>query len=180
MRSNDELLKIRHYKNELATAFRRKREPKLPLGPGHVIKGSMFDCNRKVFEKALTDYWDRLFVGWNPYKLDGKGCWEVWQKPIAKQELNDFEHWVADLEYLSLEFIKKLESMDAWKHKSMVSDIDEAHENYEAELDRKETELIKYTVKHNKSLFGKLKGLAQDGYNPLWFLSDNKEGSGQA
>lgn len=182
---NDKRVKQHHKKMALQKAFRTKKEPKLPLGDGHIITGSIFDCNRSYFERLLKAYWDRLFLGWNPYKKDGRGCWEVWQEPIRKGDLDDMEHWVADLDYLTPAFIDELRRMDSWEHKkntgySMAKTMDDAYEEYEAEIQRKEDESIKYAVRHNKRLFGQLKGLAQDGYNPLWFFSDKKQGNGQA
>lgn len=183
MRNNDELLKIRHYREAIDTAERRQNEVKLKPGIGHVVIGSIHDCNKKSFEKALKTYWDRLFVGWNPYKNDGNGCWEVWQKPLHKAQLSNFEHWVADLPFLRMDFIDDLRRMDDWEYKknvgrSRVDDMDRAYVDYEIGLDKQEDELIKYAVRHNKSAFGKLKGLAQDGINPFWFLSDKKQGNG--
>jgi len=179
MRNNDELVKIRHYKKMIAQAERRGNDPQLQRGPGHTRKGSIFDCDRKSFEKALTNYWDRLYVGWNPYKNEGNGCWEVWQKPIKKEDTSDFEHWVADLPYLTLAFIKRLKEMDAWENKNIVKDIDDKYEDEQLKLTKEEEDNIRYVVRHNKSLFKRLKVLAQDGYNPLWFFSDKRQGDGQ-
>lgn len=180
-RANDKLLRDHHVKQAILKSERLNRpEPSLTKGIGLIIKGSIFDCNRDHFERVLTACWDRLFVGWNPYKLEGRGCWEVWQRPIKRTELNDMEHWVADLPFLRLNFIEDLRRMDAWEHqksegRSLVVDADQAHSDWEDKIEKQETESIQYAVKHNKSLFRKLKGLAADGYNPLWFFSDKKE-----
>jgi len=180
MLSNDEIIKRRHVEEAYETAIRRNREPVLPKGPGHTCKGSIFDCNRKTFEKALTDYWDRLFVGWNPYKKEGRGCWEVWQRPIAKTKLSSFEHWVADLDYLDINFIKKLRSMDAWAYKEKTGrqlweDDDTKALEQQIALEKQEEDSIRYAAKHYKKAFGDLKDYTQSGFNPFWFFSDKKQ-----
>lgn len=183
-RANDKLVKEHHKKQAFMKAFRTKREPKLHTGIGHIVTGSMYDCNRSYFERLLSNYWDRLFLGWNPFKKEGLGCWEVWQRPIRQRDLNDMEHWVADIDYLTPKFIDELRRMDAWQHKkdsgySLAEDMDREATDWEIDIEKKEDESIKYAIRHNKSLFGKLKSLAQDGYNPLWFFSDKKQGNGQ-
>lgn len=186
MKQNDKLVRDHHVKQALLKAIRTKRpEPDLPHGPGLAVKGSIMDCDRRLFETMLKTYWDRLFVGWNPFKMNGRGCWEVWQRPIAKSELNDMEHWVADLPFLRLDFVKELQRMDAWEYeknhgRTLNEDMDESYDKWEEKLEKQEDESIRYAVRHNKSLFGKLKGLAQDGYNPLWFFSDKAQGRGEA
>lgn len=178
MRNNDDLIKRRAREDAFETADRRNNEPKLAMGRGHVVKGHILDCNRKMFERALTAYWDRLFVGWNPYKKDGWGCWEVWQKPIKSKKLSNFEHWVADLDFLSLDFIGRLREMDAWANKDLVKSMDDKYDDIVAKAEKDEDESIKYAVRHNKKEFAKLKELAGEGYNPLWFFSDKGQGRG--
>lgn len=181
---NDNRVKLHHKKTALEKAVRTKKTLILHTGIGHIVTGSIHDCNRAYFERLLKQYWDRLFLGWNPYKKEGKGCWEVWQEPINKGELHDMEHWVADLEYLTPKFIDELRRMDSWEHKkqtglSLVDTMDRKFDDYEDVIQKKEDESIKYAIKHNKKLFRQLKDLAQEGYNPFWFFSDKKQGSGQ-
>ena len=151
---------------------RQKREIPIPEGPGWTSKGSIFDCSRPVFERALRAYWDRLYVGWNPMKNDGRGCWEVWQRPSKKTPIlayhdehtgmkiykteyvpNDFEHWVADLDHLNLNFIEKLRRMDSWENKQLISDHDYEFEKAQQKIEQKENEAIRYIARHEKNLF---------------------------
>lgn len=165
-------------------------------GPGHVVKGSIFDCNRATFERAIKAYASNLFVGWNPYKNQEQGCWEVWAMPSKKTPIyqgsidghpfysletvpNDFEHHVYDLQYLTLDFVGKLREMDMWANRHYLDQMDQYIDDYEQELDEKLAADIKYTVKHNKSVFRKLKQFALDGLNPLWFFSDRRQGDGE-
>lgn len=165
-------------------------------GPGHMVKGSLFDCSRNLFERLLKTYFSQLYVGWNPFKNEGQGCWEVWQKPSFKTatkrveskdytiftldyQPNDFEHHVYDLPYLTPKFIDRLREMDMWENKNFAKNLDYQLEEDQQDLDRKEQEDIKYAVRHHKDLFRQLKALAQDGYNPFWFFSDHRQGNGQ-
>src|SRR4051812_14915664 len=84
MKKADYLVRKQAIKRELELAERRKREPSFPNGLGNIVTGTIFDCNRESFERALKAYWDKLYVGWNPFKKDGLGCWEVWQQPTQK------------------------------------------------------------------------------------------------
>lgn len=177
---------LRHQERE----YRQKREISFHNGPGWISVGSVFDCNRKSFERALRDYSDRLYVGWNPFKREGRGCWEVWHRPSQKTPVlryydeitgikiatleylpNDFEHWVADLEYLSYDFIGKLRKMDAWENKQLISGQDDLYEEERAKAEKAEDEHIKYVVKHNKQAFRDLLDYTQSGYNPLDFFT---------
>ncbi len=184
----DTLVREMAIKRELELAERRKRAINLPQGPGNTVTGSIYDCSRTGFESALRAYWDRLFVGWNPYKNAGKGCWEVWQRPSTKTPVlryekadtkiftleyvfSDYIHWVADLEYLSYDFIRKLRSMDAWENKNLTQQHDDQYEAHFAKLDKDEDENIKYVVKNNKKVFRDLLDYVQSGYNPLDFFS---------
>lgn len=172
-------------------------------GPGFVVRGSLHDCSRVYFERLLKTYFRELYVGWNPFKNNGNGTWEVWQRPLTKTaviqaecrdytiwelrdrptEVNyavyDMEYHVYDLPYLTPTFIDKLREMDTWENKRFFEDADDQQDELEDKYDRMEEESIKYAVRHHKSLFRKLKQYAQDGYNPFWFFSDKRQGDGQ-
>lgn len=187
MKIQDRKVKEQAIKREYDRAARQKREPKFIQGYGHLVVGSIFDCNRNSFERALRAYWDKLYVGWNPYKKEGRGCWEVWQKPskqVAKiayegedfhilmleEEPSDYEHWVADLDYLSYDFIQKLREMDSWENKQLVANHDDAYEAYFDKLEQEEEDNIKYVVRHNKQAFRDLLEYTKSGFNPLDFF----------
>lgn len=167
---------------------RRGYEINPPRGPGNTSVGSIYDCNRKHFERALKRYWDKLYVGWNPYKNDGIGCWEIWQQPSKKTPVlryddgdmaiwtteyqpSDFEHWVADLPYLSYDFIGKLREMDAWENKQLAKTNDDKLEDYNTKKQHAEDENIRYVVKHNKQVFKDLLEYTQQGYDPTQFFT---------
>lgn len=179
---------LRHRERE----DRQQRRIPAPRGYGSISVGSIFDCNRKHFERILKAYWDRLYVGWNPLKLDGKGCWEVWQRPMKKTPVlryydeitderiytmeyrpNDFEHWVADLPYLSYSFIEKLKKMDSWENKNQVADHDYEHAKLQQKADDDEDKHIRNVVKDNKKHFRDLLDYTQSGWNPLDFFTKN-------
>lgn len=176
---------LRHKERE----DRQKREITLPHGPGWVTVGSVHDCNRDHFEKLLRAYWDRLYVGWNPMKNGGRGCWEVWQRPSLKTPIlayhdevtglkiwkteyrpNDFEHWVADLDYLNYSFIEKLKKMDSWENKQLISQADDEYEAYQVKLEKDEEDNIRQVVKENKKHFRDLLDYVQSGYEPTQFF----------
>jgi len=188
MKQADKLVKQQAIKREYDRAARQKREPHFPQGEGHSIVGSIYDCNRAGFERALKSYWSRLYVGWNPFKKDGRGCWEVWQTPSRKTakiaykddnmtiitseyESSDFEHWVADLDFLSYDFIKRLREMDGWENKQLIAQHDEKYEQHFIDLEKQEDDNIKYIVKNNKQVFRDLLDYTQSGFNPLDFFN---------
>lgn len=177
---------LRHKEREA----RQKREIPIPKGPGWTRTGSVYDCNRKHFERVLKAYWDKLYVGWNPMKNEGNGCWEVWQRPSQKTsklqyhnektgekiytleyQPNDFEHWVADLDYLDYAFVDKLREMDGWENKQHVSGHDSKLEEYNKKLEQNEDEHLKYVVKHNRQVFRDLLDYTQSGFDPLQFFN---------
>ncbi len=190
LKKNDRLVHRQAIKREYEMADRRKREAKFTKGDGNVIVGSIFDCNRGHFERLLRAYWDKLYLGWNPLKNDGRGCWEVWQQPTKKTPVlryydesegikiytaeylpNDYEHWVADLPYLTYSFIEKLRIMDSWENKQLISDHDYDQSKWQQKLDDDEEENIKYVVKHNRQAFRDLLDYTQSGYDPLQFFT---------
>lgn len=169
--------------------FKQKREIKLPQGPGSISVGTIYDCNRNHFERLLKAYWDKLYVGWNPFKSEGLGCWEIWQRPLKKTPVlqyhdeitgdkiytleyrsSDYEHWVADLPHLSYAFIEKLKKMDSWENKNQVSDHDYEHAKYQDKLEAQENENIRNVVKDNKKHFRDLLDYVQSGYDPVQFF----------
>ncbi len=188
MTNQDRIVKSQAILREQETEFRRKQIRQVPKGPGNTCVGSIFDCNRKSFERMLKGYWDRLYVGWNPFKNEGRGCWEVWSRPSKKTATleyedtsglkfykldykpNDYEHWVADLDYLHYGFIEKLKKMDSWENKQLVSDHDYEYTKYQDKEQQKEDDNIKYVVRHNKQLFKDLLEYTQQGYDPLQFF----------
>lgn len=192
MTKTDRIVRKMALERELALAERRKRPISLPRGPGNTCIGSVHDCSRTGFERALRAYWDKLFVGWNPYKNEGRGCWEVWQYPSKKTAVlryddektntkiytlesvfSDYLHWVADLDYLSYSFIKKLREMDAWENKQLISGHDDKYEEHFQKLEKEEDENIKYVVKHNRTAFKDLLEYTQAGFDPLQFFTKN-------
>lgn len=177
---------LRHKEQEI----RQKREVPIPHGSGSIVTGTIFDCNRHYFERLLKAYWSQLYVGWNPFKKQGQGCWEVWQRPIRKTAIlryddvasetriftleyrpNDFEHWVADLDFLDVKFIDKLRKMDSWTNKSLVADHDDEFDKYHEQQEQKELDNLKYVIKHNKQAFRDLLDYTQEGFDPLQFFN---------
>jgi hypothetical protein len=113
---------LRNRNNELEERY--KREVPMPKGLGLIVKGTVFDINRKSFERALKDLDPELFLVWNPYKNEGLGSWQVWIKPTSKRVIKQteeiytleykyvpIEHHVYDLPHLSYDFIAKLREM---------------------------------------------------------------------
>ncbi len=168
--------------------MRRKIEQTPVRGIGNTVVGTIFDCNRKHFARVLRDYSDRLYVGWNPYKKEGQGCWEIWHRPTYKTPVyrgefegveyysleykpNDFEHWVADLDYLDYAFLDKLREMDSWENKNLISQHDDSIENARIKDEEEENKHLKYVVRHNKKAFRELLDYTQAGFNPLDFFT---------
>ncbi len=122
-------------------------------------------------------------------KNEGRGCWEVWQTPSKKTPIlayhdknsglkiwkteyrpSDFEHWVADLDYLHYGFIEKLKKMDSWENKQLIADHDDKYEAHQEKVERDEDENIRQVVKENKKHFRDLLDYVQSGYEPTQFF----------
>lgn len=188
LKKNDKIVRDQAILRYQEMGARRKIDYKPPQGPGNVVVGSVLDCNRSHFERLLRAYWDRLYVGWNPFKNEGNGCWEVWARPSVKTPTvsyddgdiaiittsykpSDFEHWVDDLPYLNYTFINRLREMDSWQNKQLNQQTDDAVDEYKAKLEKDEDEHLKYVVKHNKSVFRDLLDYTQAGYDPVQFFT---------
>lgn len=193
--ATDNLILKQAIERHKAKEIRTKREIPIPHGPGWATVGSVMDCDRKNFERLLKDYSESLYVGWNPMKRDGRGCWEVWHRPSKKTArvaydssdfaiitteyvVSDFEHHVYDLDFLHYSFIEKLRRMDMWANRQFIQQMDERLKEDQDKLDRAEEESIKYASKHYKAEFKKMHEAVQAGINPFWFFSDKKQGSG--
>lgn len=192
----DRIVRDQAIRRHRAQEHRQKREKPFHQGPGWTKVGSIFDMNRATFGRMLRAYSTDLYFGWNPMKNFGYGVWEVWQKPrmltpvkqdvtfngesvfILEYQPNDFEHHVFDLQFLTPRFIEKLREMDMWENKHLIKQADDRLETDNEKINKEEEDSIKYAVRHNKAAFKKLKALAQDGYNPLWFFSDKRQGDG--
>ena len=189
LKIQDNLVKNQAIRRHQEKEDRRKLEYPIDRSVGNTVVGSIYDCSRKQFERALTTYWSNLYVGWNPFKNEGKGCWEVWAKPTKKTAIlqyhnkitgikvftteyrpNDYEHWVADLPYLTYNFIKKLREMDSWENRYQIQQHDDQHMLEQIKAKEKEEEHIKYVVRHNKQAFKDLLEYTQQGYNPTQFF----------
>lgn len=195
MTATDRLVLKQAIERHKAKEVRTNREIPLPQGPGWITVGSIMDCNRKNFERLLKDYSESLYVGWNPLKREGKGCWEVWHRPSKKTavyegefegiqmysleyKVSDFEHHVYDLDFLHYSFIEKLRRMDMWANKQFIQQMDDRLEEDQDKLDKVEEDSIKYAAKHYKAEFKKMHEAVQGGINPFWFFSDKKQGNG--
>lgn len=188
MSESDRLVTKQAILRHKQTEYRRKQEIRVPNGPGWSVVGSIHDCSRKKFTEMLTKYSNRLYVGWNPIKNNGIGCWEVWHKPSTKTAVyagefnggklyateykpNDFEHWVADLPYLYYRFIEKLKKMDAWENKDLISCHDDKYDQHQKNIEKSEDDDIRHIVRSNKKAFRDLLDYTQSGFNPLDFFS---------
>jgi hypothetical protein len=89
----------------------------------------------------------------------------------SEYESSDFEHWVADLDFLSYDFIKRLREMDGWENKQLIAQHDEKYEQHFIDLEKQEDDNIKYIVKNNKQVFRDLLDYTQSGFNPLDFFN---------
>jgi len=89
----------------------------------------------------------------------------------SEYESSDFERWVADLDFLSYDFIKRLREMDGWENKQLIAQHDEKYEQHFIDLEKQEDDNIKYIVKNNKQVFRDLLDYTQSGFNPLDFFN---------
>jgi hypothetical protein len=153
---------------------------------GKVVKGHVFDVNKKHLEKALKDYDNQLEIRWHTDKNRGRGCWELWRRPsqmtLIPRAAGFFElryvykpmiHHVMDVEFLSYNIITKLKEMDAWQH----ADYDQALIDQSREIERKTRaaakEELRYGLKHNRRFVTAFKDAVASGYNPGAFFFGN-------
>lgn len=187
--TDKEFLRFLQKRNNLLEE-RYNRPVPVKKGQGLVVKGTVFDVNRKNFERALKDLDPELFVVWNPYRKEGVGCWQIWIKPLTKtpvyqttHEGNEIhsleykyipvEHHIMDLDTLNYDVIEKLRKM-----RVTVQDIENA--DYEARRKQvKEEEQYlqerKYAVRHTREIWKAFHEYVKSGYNPMWFFDQNRK-----
>lgn len=163
---------------------------------GKLVKGSVFDTNKRELEIALRNYDPQLYVQWNPTKNRGQGCWEVRRRPNQKErvykgshngvayyslEYKEFDlvHHVVDLPYLTFRVMDWLYAHDTFRmvdRKSGEADQEfmDRFENtadynaraFNAEQRRKMHEETKYQVREDRKYIREFQEMIQSGFNP--------------
>lgn len=184
-----QFLKFLETRNQLLEE-RYKRDINPPQGLGNSVKGSVFDCNRKSFERLLKEEDPNLFLVWNPTKNSGFGCWQIWINPLQKSLVHkaDYEgnsissieyrfipveHHIMDLPVLDYSVIEKLK-------KSRVTVEDIMYQDYEArrKLQKEKDSYLddrKHAIKQTKQYWKAFKDHVQSGYNPMWFFDQHRK-----
>ena len=163
------------------------------MGPvGRVSRGDVLDVNVKAFERTLKAYDSQLYVGWNPDKYRGNGCWEIRRKPDtlrtksiydlgpfyyeeAEKLETDIIHHVLDCGFLNYDAMNKLRSMDAWDNKQhWIHDIEYLENKKQEENEAKARKELRYNIKQNQKVFDEFKELVKSGVNPAQVLTSVK------
>lgn len=160
----------------------------IETGPtGSVVKGSIWDCSMKAFQRAIKAYDSKLYVKWNPKKNNGYGMWELWREPNDKTwvevgELNgekilapifitkSLVHHVLDMPFLTTNVVSRLREMDAWENKNFAKQLDEQVDAHEEKVRRQRDEERRAYIREERKYLKEFKELVQSGYNPFWFL----------
>lgn len=158
------------------------------VGPtGHLVQGSIFDCNKKKFIRAIKDYDKQLYLKWNPKKNKGFGCWELRRYPSTKTPVfggrfegvayyrlehveQDLIHHIMDMPYLTYQVVDRLKEMDAWENKRLLTDGEEEAERLIIKEEDDYRAERQYQVKQDKKYWKEYLELVRSGYNPFWFF----------
>lgn len=124
------------------------------MGPevGRVVKGHVFDTDKKVFDRALRFYDPLLYSVWNTEKFHGRGCWEIRRRPefntivdvtslngeeifvLAPKEY-DLVHHVLDTQFLNYDILRYLKQQDTFQYGGNTPE--ERAEKWQAEVERR-------------------------------------------
>lgn len=158
---------------------------------GRVVKGTVFDCNRKFLDKRLRDIDPRLYTSWNPYKNGGRGIWEIRILPSKKSEIyyGEYEgspifrleyredsmvHHIMDVPCLHENILNRLREMDTTKVITSMSTFSDWLEYEEDRVNEKADKALKeelmLRLKEERKYMEILYEEARSGRNPADFF----------
>lgn len=156
----------------------------LKVGPtGKLIKGHLYDVNRKSLEVALKNFDPFLYLVWNPMKRRGLGCWELRRRAEKKTLVHQGEHaghnffsleaveidhvnHVYDLPFLSYDVLDKLKAFDMWADKYWVKNFESEEQAREDAIRARARSEMRYNLKQDRSTFRVFKDMVASGVNP--------------
>lgn len=147
---------------------------------GRLVQGSVLDCNKKHFEKALKDYDRQLYIKWNSEKNNGLGLWEIRRKPNTKTAVpkweygdsiifelqyveNDLVNHVLDVPALNYAALSRIREMDCWNTKNWVDQFENAESTMRDKAYAENRANLRYAVKQNKRAFSDFRELLRSG-----------------
>ena len=100
---------------------------------GRLVKGHVFDTDKRTFDRALRAYDPLLYTVWNTDKFHGRGCWEVRRRPEFNSALDvcefegnlifkvgpkeyDMIHHVLDTQFLNYDILRYLREQDTFQY----------------------------------------------------------------
>lgn len=157
-----------------------------PRGMGSIVKGSVFDVNRKSFERALKAVDPELFLIWNPFEAKGEGSWQVWINPLEKSLISQgggyytleyrllpVAHHIANLPYLHYTFIDKIKQSRATVQDILDQDYEARRKLVKNEASARDDK--RAAVREDRKYWKVFKDYVASGYNPLWFFDHKRE-----
>lgn len=159
------------------------------MGLGRLIKGTVFDCDKKWLERRLQQYDSQLYIKWNSEKNGGYGIWEVRRRPSQKSKVykgvyingspifsweyveNDLECHVIDVNTLTERVIYKIQSMDTFRTDNWVAKFDNEQERSQNRLVENNRKELAYQLRQNRKHLQILKDSVASGYNPAQFFA---------
>lgn len=163
-------------------------EFKGPNRLGYLIKGHVFDTNKKRLEQRLQNMDSRLYIEWNPRKNAGNGIWEIRRRPAFKEPVykchyqghaiyqmqyceDDMVNHVLDVPYLTERILPKLYEMDTYRIKNWLDVWEQGQQDSQNKIDEKNREELRYNLKSNRKYLQILRDAALAGYNPAQFFA---------
>jgi hypothetical protein len=156
---------------------------------GRVVRGSVFDCNKKTLERLLKNYDSQLYLKWNTEKRGGRGIWELRRLPDAKKPVykgvwidgnpisaleyveSDMIHHVFDLPSLSYRVLDRLYAADTFRTKKWVDTFEYEEERSQIKLEADARNELAYNLRHHKKELDILREAARSGINPAHFFA---------
>lgn len=151
---------------------------------GKVITGNVLDCKRAPIERWLRNYDAQLYLEWNPAKLEGKGCWEVWRRPSKQTAVyegtlstgeaiyrvdyvrNKLTHHVLDAAVLDWRIPAKIQAMDTFGKHDWVATMEYEGLKRLAAKEHANREEMKYMVRQEASTLRAWAQRVAAGENP--------------
>lgn len=157
---------------------------KVQMAPtGKIITGHVLDVSKSALEERMRDIDARLYARWNPFKLNGWGCWEIRVRPWQKTALhectfqgvdyysvdyleNDFECHIFDVPYLNYNVLERLRAADTFNTKNWADNLEYEEKRRNEEARRKEAKETAYNSKQIRSAMRDFREFVRSGGNP--------------